>query len=125
MLTAVYRYDQPFSEFMFERFIEVGSSPTLAGMATQTLKAKYETVDDSVSCSRVISCHSKNAKGIYHQQEDEVEGPSGDEAPADPAAHAAQAIPAQAPTAPSGPAKELLSQLRTLLSKLSISSLPS
>jgi hypothetical protein len=32
---------------MFERFIKVGLSPTFTGMATWTLKAKYETVDDS------------------------------------------------------------------------------
>jgi fatty acid synthase subunit beta len=33
--------DLLFKGFAFERFIEIGPSPTLTGMATRTLKAKY------------------------------------------------------------------------------------
>lgn len=60
-----------FKHFNFERFIEIGPSPTLTGMATRTLKAKYENEDDSVGRNRVILCHSKNTKEIYYQFEDE------------------------------------------------------
>ena len=56
----------------FERFIEIGPSPTLTGMATRTLKAKYEAGDDSVSRIRAILCHAKNTKEVYYQFEDEV-----------------------------------------------------
>ncbi|THV02954.1 hypothetical protein K435DRAFT_852388 [Dendrothele bispora CBS 962.96] len=38
-----------FTQFRFERLVELGPSPTLTGMATRTLKAKYETEDDCVS----------------------------------------------------------------------------
>ena len=65
--------DLLFSRFKFERFIELGPSPTLTGMATRTLKAKYESSDDSVSRSRVILCHAKNTKEVYYQYEDEPE----------------------------------------------------
>ncbi|KAG6893584.1 hypothetical protein C0992_009428 [Termitomyces sp. T32_za158] len=46
--------DRLFTQFQFERFIELGPSPTLMGMATRTLKAKYDTSDDSVSRMRTI-----------------------------------------------------------------------
>ena len=67
-----------FVDFAFERFIEIGPSPTLTGMAARTLKAKYEAEDDSVTHKRVILCHSKNAKEIYYQFEDAIEAPSND-----------------------------------------------
>ncbi|KAK2463415.1 hypothetical protein APHAL10511_004501 [Amanita phalloides] len=67
--------DRLFTDYSFERLIEIGPSPTLTGMAVRTLKAKYETADDSVSRSRVILCHAKNAKEIYYQYEDEPETP--------------------------------------------------
>ena len=38
-----------FEQYKFKHFIEVGPSPTLVGMATHTLKAKYETKDGSSS----------------------------------------------------------------------------
>ncbi|KAI5122922.1 hypothetical protein M0805_007600 [Coniferiporia weirii] len=99
-----------FTQFNFERFIEIGPSPTLTGMATRTLKAKYETQDDSVSRSRAILCHSKNTKEIYYQFEDEAPEvaaePSADSTPAAsaPAAAAPVAAPVAAPTASAGPA---------------------
>ncbi|KAI0950742.1 hypothetical protein AcW1_007973 [Taiwanofungus camphoratus] len=62
-----------FTRYDFERFIEIGPSPTLTGMATRTLKAKYEAQDDSVSHVRAIVCHAKNVKEVYYQFEDELE----------------------------------------------------
>ncbi|KAI0957466.1 hypothetical protein AcW1_005848 [Taiwanofungus camphoratus] len=62
-----------FTRYDFERFIEIGPSPTLTGMATRTLKAKYEAQDDSVSHVRAIFCHAKNVKEVYYQFEDELE----------------------------------------------------
>ena len=67
--------DKLFTEYNFERLIEVGPSPTLIGMATRTLKAKYEPRDDSINHSRAILCHAKNVKEIYYQFEDEAEAP--------------------------------------------------
>ncbi|TDL13244.1 hypothetical protein BD410DRAFT_847158 [Rickenella mellea] len=65
--------DRLFTDYDVERLIEVGPSPTLTGMATHTLKAKYESQDDSVSRTRAIYCHAKNTKEIYYQFEDEPE----------------------------------------------------
>jgi fatty acid synthase subunit alpha, fungi type/fatty acid synthase subunit beta, fungi type len=65
--------DRLFTQFNFERMIELGPSPTLTGMATRTWKAKYEEGDDSVSRTRAIFCHAKHAKEIYYQFEDEQE----------------------------------------------------
>jgi fatty acid synthase subunit alpha len=103
--------DRLFVDFAFERLIELGPSPTLTGMATRTLKAKYEAQDDSVSRKRAILCHAKNVKEIYYQFEDEVEAPaaSEDSAPSAPAASSAPATvaPVAAPAAPSGPATSI------------------
>ncbi|KAF8656258.1 hypothetical protein AX16_002694 [Volvariella volvacea WC 439] len=101
--------DRLFAEYNFERFIEIGPSPTLTGMATRTWKAKYEAGDDSVSRTRTILCHSKNVKEIYYQYEDEPESApteeSASEAPAaTPVAAAAAPVQVAAPVAaPSGP----------------------
>ena len=51
-----------FTHYKFERFVEIGPSPTLMGMANRTLKAKFETQDDSVSLTRQIFCHAKHTK---------------------------------------------------------------
>ncbi|KDQ57051.1 hypothetical protein JAAARDRAFT_35647 [Jaapia argillacea MUCL 33604] len=94
-----------FTKYKFERLIELGPSPTLTGMATRTLKAKYESEDDSVSHHRVILCHSKNAKEIYYQFEDEVEAAAEPESSSDtpaPTVSATTVIVAAAPP-PSGP----------------------
>jgi fatty acid synthase subunit alpha, fungi type len=64
--------DLLFTVHDFERFIEIGPSPTLTGMATRTLKAKYEAGDDSVCRSRAILCHAKHTKEVYYQFDDEV-----------------------------------------------------
>ncbi|KAF8969171.1 fatty acid synthase [Flammula alnicola] len=98
--------DLLFTSFNFERLIELGPSPTLTGMATRTLKAKYETLDGSVSRTRAILCHSKNVKEIYYQHEDEVEAPSAEEAAPASSTAAPSAPAAAAPVAlaaPSGP----------------------
>ena len=64
--------DLLFTQYHFERLIELGPSPTLTGMATRTLKAKYEAQDDAVSRKRAILCHAKNAREIYYLFEDEA-----------------------------------------------------
>ena len=65
--------DRFFTRFNYERFIEVGPSPTLAGMATRTLNAKYGTKDDAVNRRHLIFYQSKDTKEIYHGFEDEAE----------------------------------------------------
>ena len=70
--------DLLFTTFNFERLVEIGPSPTLTGMATRTLKAKYETLDGSISRNRSIFCHAKNVKEIYYQYEDEIDAPTDD-----------------------------------------------
>jgi malonyl CoA-acyl carrier protein transacylase len=72
-----------FEQYKFERFIEIGPSPTLTGMAVRTLKAKYEVKDDSTSHVRRIFCVSKDQKEIYYHFEDEPEATSESDAPAE------------------------------------------
>lgn len=96
-------------EFNIQRFIEFGPSPTLTGMATRTLKLKYEKHDLASNMTREILCISKHSKEIYYQYEDEAEEMP-EEAPA--AASASVAAPAvtaapvavAAPAASAGPA---------------------
>jgi malonyl CoA-acyl carrier protein transacylase len=96
--------DRLFAEFKFERLVEVGPSPTLTGMASRTLKAKYEAQDISGSIRRVILCHAKNTKEVYYSFEDEVADAPAAESPVAAAAPVATAAPvAAAPVAaPSG-----------------------
>ncbi|KAJ7762020.1 fatty acid synthase [Mycena maculata] len=102
--------DRLFTEYAFERLIELGPSPTLTGMATRTLKAKFEAEDDSISRTRTILCHAKNVKEIYYQFEDELEAASESDAvesstPAPAAAAPAASAPVVAvAAAQSGPA---------------------
>ncbi|EKM78079.1 hypothetical protein AGABI1DRAFT_61049 [Agaricus bisporus var. burnettii JB137-S8] len=103
--------DLLFTQYKFERLIELGPSPTLTGMASRTLKAKFESSDDSVSCTRVILCHAKNTKEVYYQYEDEPEAPAeaAPDAPA-PATAVASAAPvavAAVAVAPAGPAASI------------------
>jgi fatty acid synthase subunit alpha len=96
--------DLLFNAYNFERLVEFGPSPTLTGMATRTLKAKYEAQDSSRGRSRAIFCIAKHGKEIYYQFEDEVE-PSV-EASADAAVVAPSVslpAPSVAPPVPSGP----------------------
>ena len=85
--------DLLFTVFNFERLIELGPSPTLTGMATRTLKAKYETSDGSVSQNRSILCHAKNVKEIYYQYEDELEAAASSSEAADTPAAAIPVVP--------------------------------
>ncbi|EJU05022.1 fatty acid synthase [Dacryopinax primogenitus] len=91
--------DLIFARYKSERFIEIGPSPTLTGMASRTLKAKYETHDDSIGRSRVILCASKNIKEIYYQFEDEVTEEAKPTTSEGPAPTAATAVAAPAPVA--------------------------
>ncbi len=98
-----------FQRNKFERFIEIGPSPTLTGMAARTLKAKYETKDDSTGLVRRVFCASKHQKEIYYQFEDEPEAEAG--APAETATTAsvvaapvAVAAPPPTAAAAAGPA---------------------
>ncbi|RXK40211.1 hypothetical protein M231_02485 [Tremella mesenterica] len=65
--------DVLFSLAKFERFIEIGPSPTLSGMASRTLKAKYEAQDGAISLKREIYCHAKNQREVYYLFEDAPE----------------------------------------------------
>ena len=91
--------DLLFTHFNFERFIEIGPSPTLTGMASRTLKAKYESTDGSLCMTRSILCHSKNPKEIYYQYEDVTESPAPEQSPVESAPIVAAATPVAAPVA--------------------------
>lgn len=105
--------DRLFVDFSFERLIEIGPSPTLTGMATRTLKAKFEAGDDSMTRKRTILCHAKHTKEIYYQFEDELEASTPDDSTPDatpsPAAASAPAAAAPAAAAPAsnGPATSI------------------
>ena len=100
-----------FTHYNFERYVEIGPSPTLSGMATRTQKLKYEGLDTAQAITRTILCHAKNQKEIYYEIEDEVEeaaAPAEESAPAPtpaaPAPTPAAAAPAPAPSAGGAPA---------------------
>ena len=84
-----------------ERVVEIGPSPTLAGMALRTIKAKYESYDAALSLQRQVLCYAKDAKEIYYTPEPaELEAAAAaKEAPA-PAAPAAASAPTPAAAAP-------------------------
>ncbi|EAZ62811.2 Fatty acid synthase subunit alpha Includes: Acyl carrier 3-oxoacyl-[acyl-carrier-protein] reductase (Beta-ketoacyl reductase) 3-oxoacyl-[acyl-carrier-protein] synthase (Beta-ketoacyl synthase) [Scheffersomyces stipitis CBS 6054] len=93
-----------------ERVVEIGPSPTLAGMASRTIKAKYESYDAALSLQRQVLCYSKDAKEIYYTPDPaDIAPPAKEEAPA-PAVTPAAAAPvaaapvAAAPVASAGPA---------------------
>jgi len=104
--------DLLFTQFNFERLIELGPSPTLTGMATHTLKAKYEMQDDCASLTREILCHAKHSKEIYYLFEDDASAASEPEVEAPAAASAPVAstpapVAVAAPVAASGPAASI------------------
>lgn len=84
-----------------ERFVEIGvkSAPTVAGLATNTLKLP----EYSHSTVEVLNSE-RDAAVLFATDEDPAEDPIEDvaEAPAAPAAESAPAAPAAAPAAPSG-----------------------
>ncbi|KAK9462404.1 3-oxoacyl-reductase [Lipomyces oligophaga] len=78
-------------DFKAERLVEIGPSPTLAGMASRTLKMKYESYDAALSLQRQVLCYSKDAKEIYYTAD-----PVAEESPAAPSEPAPAAAPAAA-----------------------------
>ena len=103
-----------------ERLIEIGPSPTLAGMATRTLKTKYEGYDQALGMQRQVLAYSKEGKEIYYNVDppEPVEEaaaaaatpPAGAAPPAAlgaPAPPAPVATPAPAAAAPAGPATQI------------------
>lgn len=63
-------------DFNTERIVEIGPSPTLCGMAKQTLKLKYESYDAALSLQRHLLCSSKDHKEIYNIPDDPTPEPS-------------------------------------------------
>jgi fatty acid synthase subunit beta len=112
--------DLMFTQYTFERFIEIGPSPMLTGMATCTLKAKYDTKnldsDDSVSHTHVILCHAKNGKEIYYLFKDEPGAPPASEAPASNASVPAPLATPVVASGPSGPAVSVGNQDESFMS---------
>jgi fatty acid synthase subunit alpha, fungi type len=96
-----------------ERLIEIGPSPTLAGMAQRTLKAKYESYDQALGMQRQVLAYSKEGKEIYYNVdppapvEEEVSAPTPSSAPAPAAAVAAPVAAAPAPAASAGPVAQI------------------
>ena len=93
-----------------ERLIEIGPSPTLAGMAQRTLKAKYEGYDQALGMQRQVLAYSKEGKEIYYNVDPPapVEEAPAPEAPAATPAPAAAPVAAAAPAAaPAGPAAQI------------------
>ncbi|OMJ21424.1 Fatty acid synthase subunit alpha [Smittium culicis] len=65
--------DLLFKNYSIERFIEIGPSPTLCGMAQRTLKFKYEAYDDAMTRRRTSLCYTKDTKELYYAYEPEEE----------------------------------------------------
>jgi fatty acid synthase subunit alpha, fungi type len=83
-----------------ERLIEIGPSPTLAGMAQRTLKSKYESYDQALGLQRQVLAYSKEGKEIYYNVDPPlVEEPAPAATPAAAAAAPAAAAPVAAPVA--------------------------
>ncbi|KAF9509535.1 hypothetical protein BS47DRAFT_1301318 [Hydnum rufescens UP504] len=115
--------DLLFSQYHFEQLIELRPGPTLTGMATQTLKAKYEASNDSIS--HVIYSHVKNTKEIYYQFKDEAAAADTDAAAESPATTANTAsVPITAavvaPTPSSGPVASITDKPLKALNTLHI-----
>lgn len=105
-LTRIETQDVILSEFNAERIVEIGPSPTLAGMAQRTLKAKYESYDAALSLQRQVLCYSKDTKEIYYTP-DPVEAAAAAAsggADATPAAALSTAATPAAPVAAAAPA---------------------
>lgn len=100
-------------DFNTERVVEIGPSPTLAGMAQRTIKNKYESYDAALSLQRQVLCYSKDAKEIYYTPDPADLAPKEEEAApaaetAAPAAAVAAPAAAAAPVAaPAGPVAEI------------------
>jgi fatty acid synthase subunit alpha, fungi type len=93
-----------------ERLIEIGPSPTLAGMAQRTLKTKYEGYDQALGMQRQVLAYCKEGKEIYYNVDPPA--PLEEEAPSTPTPATAAPVAAAAPTptpaaAPAGPAAQI------------------
>ncbi len=80
-----------------ERVVEIGPSPTLAGMASRTIKSKYESYDAAKSLQRQVLSYAKDAKQIYYiadpaEEKEETPSPATADTPA--------ATPVATPAAP-------------------------
>ncbi|ODV91401.1 hypothetical protein CANCADRAFT_32052 [Tortispora caseinolytica NRRL Y-17796] len=102
--------DHLFETFKVERLVEIGPSPTLSGMATRTLKAKYEGFDAALSLERQVLSYAANANEIYYIADPPAaaaapapSAPAAPTTPTAPAAPAPAAPAASAPAAPTGP----------------------
>lgn len=91
------------SQYNAERIVEVGPSPTLAGMASRTLKAKYESYDAALSLQRQVLCYSKDTKEIYYTPDPEAPAAEGAADAATPATPAPVAAPVAVPAASAAP----------------------
>ncbi|KAG7914259.1 hypothetical protein KL905_005406 [Ogataea polymorpha] len=93
-------------DFNTERVVEIGPSPTLAGMASRTIKAKYESYDAALSLQRQVLCYSKDQKEIYYTPD-----------PADIVTAAEESLPSSKPSdetaAPVSPSLPVVSQQST------------
>lgn len=92
-----------------ERVVEIGPSPTLAGMASRTIKAKYESYDAALSLQRQVLCYSKDPKEIYYTPDPAdlaapEPTPAAEPTPTPAAAAAPTPAAAPAPEAPAAPA---------------------
>lgn len=85
-------------DYKTERVVEIGPSPTLAGMATRTIKAKFESYDAALSLQREVLCYSKDQKEIYYTP-DAADLAEPEAAPAPTSAASTSAAPAPAPVA--------------------------
>ncbi|GAA95524.1 uncharacterized protein L969DRAFT_45497 [Mixia osmundae IAM 14324] len=93
--------DLLFQKFKFERLVEIGPGPTLTGMASRTLKLKYEAQDAANGLKRHILSIAKNQKEIYYSFEDE---PEVAEAAPTPTSAPVVAVPAAAAPVAAAPA---------------------
>ncbi|ODV95607.1 hypothetical protein PACTADRAFT_42750 [Pachysolen tannophilus NRRL Y-2460] len=96
-----------------ERVVEIGPSPTLAGMASRTIKAKYESYDAALSLQRQVLTYSKDTKEIYYKPDpadlvpEETPVVTAASSVAAPAASSAPAPAVSAAPAPSGPVAQI------------------
>lgn len=93
-------------DFGAERLVEIGPSPTLAGMAKRTLKQKYEAYDAAKSIQRDVLCYSSDAKSIYYTIDEPAPEVAAPATPSSPSAPISAAVSAPV-AAPSGPAAEV------------------
>lgn len=100
-------------QYNTERVVEIGPSPTLAGMASRTIKLKCESYDAALSLHRQVLCYSKDAKEIYYTP-DPIEptpvaeaGSASESAAPTPTTEVAAATPVAAAPAPTGPVESI------------------